>query len=101
MNKPVSREQVISELKKIIPQLADKYGVTSIGIFGSVARDQAIDSSDIDIVFKIDRPNLFTTVHIKNELENLFNIPVDLVRYRQNMNPYLKKRIDSEGIYVQ
>jgi hypothetical protein len=101
MDKPIARDQVINELKKITPLLYQKYGVTSIGIFGSVARNQASVSNDIDIVFQIDKPNLFTTVHIKEELENIFHIPVDLVRYRKNMNPYLKKRIDSECIYVQ
>jgi hypothetical protein len=33
-------------------------------------------------------------------LENALHMPVDLIRYRDKMNPYIKSRIDSEGIYV-
>jgi uncharacterized protein len=100
MNRKISRDYILNELKKITPLLSKKYGVTKLGVFGSVARDQASDESDVDIVFQISKPNLFVTVHIKEYLEQVLNMPVDLIRYRDSMNPYLKKRIDTEGIYV-
>lgn len=100
MNKRINREYILNELRKITPLLSQKYGVTKLGIFGSVARDQADERSDVDIVFQIKNPNLFVTVHIKEELEHALNVPVDLIRYRATMNPYIKRRIDSEGIYV-
>ncbi len=37
---------------------------------------------------------------IKEFLENLFECSVDIVRFRQNMNPFLKQQIENEGIYV-
>ena len=100
MKKRIRRDHVLSELRKINLELSKKYGVTKIGIFGSVAREEATEDSDIDIVFQIEKPNLYTTIHIKQDLEKLLHMPVDLVRYRNTMNPFLKKRIDSEGIYV-
>jgi len=94
------KDKIISILRESTPVLLKKYGVTRIGIFGSVARDDASEASDVDIVYEMSRPNLFTVVHLKDELENILNCSVDLVRYRERMNPFLKKRIEKEGVYV-
>ena len=53
----LKRSQVLEVLRQIKPSLYEKYGVTHLGIFGSVARDQATASSDIDIVMQIERPS--------------------------------------------
>jgi len=45
----------------------------NIGIFSSVARDEATESSDIDICIQTKIPNMFMLVHIKEELQNLFH----------------------------
>lgn len=82
------------------PVLQEKYGVTQLGIFGSVARDEATDKSDVDVVFEIEHPNLFTSVNIKEDLEAELNISVDLVHYRERMNTYLKARIEQDAMYV-
>jgi predicted nucleotidyltransferase len=76
------------------------YGILELGLYGSVAREQDKEFSDIDIFVKTKEPNPFILVHIKEELEKYFNKHVDIVRYRDNMNPYLKKRIEMDGIYV-
>ena len=93
-----------SEILKILAQYkrenSKKYGIDSIGIFGSYSKGLATDKSDIDVVVETKYPDLYTLVHIKDELEQLFNKPVDLVRNREKMNPYLKKRIDRDAQYV-
>ncbi len=94
------KDKILSILREIAPVLSERYGVTRIGIFGSVARDDASEASDVDIVYEMSRPNLFTVVHLKDELENILHCTVDLVRYRERMNPFLKKRIEKEGVYV-
>ena len=94
------KNKILLALKEIIPVLSEKYGVTRIGIFGSVARDDASEQSDVDIVYEMSRPNLFTVVHLKKELEHVLHCPVDLVRYRDRMNPLLKKRIEKDCVYV-
>jgi predicted nucleotidyltransferase len=95
-----NKRKILSTLREITPVLLEKYGVTRIGIFGSVARDVASQQSDVDIVYEMSRPNLFTVVHLKKELENVLNCPVDLVRFREKMNPLLKKRIERDCVYV-
>jgi predicted nucleotidyltransferase len=93
------RKQILAILAQISPLLREKNGVTKIGIFGSIARDQAGHDSDIDIVVEI-YPDLFKRISLKNELESILGKKVDVVRYRNRMNSFLKKRIDKEWLYV-
>jgi uncharacterized protein len=96
----VSREDVLKELKNLKPNLEKQYGVTKIGIFGSIARNEIHENSDVDVVVEMREPDLFYMVHIKETLEEKFNRPVDIIRYRTMMNNYLKVRIDREAIYA-
>ena len=80
-------------------EFEERYGVTRLGIFGSVARDEAADESDVDVVVEM-APDLFGRASLKEELETILGAKVDLVRYRRRMNHYLKSRIDREAHYV-
>ena len=77
-----------------------KFGVSAIGVFGSFARGESGPESDVDVVVKMVKPDLFYMVHIKEELEIDYQAKVDIVHYRDKMNSFLKKRIDSEAVYV-
>ena len=96
----MKRETAMALLKEQKEVLHSRFGVTRLGLFGSVARDEATSSSDVDVVMEMEHPNLFVAVNIKEELEEALGVRVDLVRYRERMNPFLKKRIDKEAIYV-
>jgi predicted nucleotidyltransferase len=96
----IDRDSVLSELKLLKPDFERNYGLTRIGLFGSVARNEIRDDSDIDVVIEMREPDLFYMVHIKEILENDFKRSVDVIHYRDNMNEYLKKRIQSEALYV-
>ncbi len=80
--------------------LESRYGVTKLGVFGSVARDEATEVSDVDVVVEMRKPDLFYMVHIKEELEEALNRPVDIVHYRKRMNEFLQKRINRDAVYV-
>ncbi len=55
------------------------YGVKSLALFGSVARDEAKPGSDIDLLVEFDRPvGLFGLVALQNRLEELLGCPVDI-----------------------
>ena len=71
-----------------------------IGIFGSVARGEQTEDSDVDVCVDLEVPSIFSLVHIKEELKQLFGCEVDVVRIRQNMDALLKKDIIEEGIYI-
>ena len=89
----------IQRLRDALPALQKRFGIQKMGIFGSVARNAASETSDIDIVVVMP-PSAFDMVHLKTQLEQLLQSSVDVVRYRPNMNAFLKARIDQEAIYV-
>ena len=96
----MNRDEILTVLRKYKRNYAEQYGILEIGVFGSVARGEIREDSDIDICIKTQTPNPFVLVHIKESLEELVHKPVDIVRVRENMNPFLKKRIEKEALYV-
>lgn len=95
-----SKAEILQLLSLYKPTAESKYGLTRIGIFGSVARDMQTENSDIDICYEGAIPSLLTLDLIQADLEQLFNCRVDMVRIRDNMNALLKKRIEKEAVYV-
>lgn len=81
-------------------QKAVQYGISRIGIFGSVARGEHSENSDVDICVDLESPSLFYMVHIREELQQLFGSPVDIIRIRPEMDALLKRDITEEGIYA-
>ena len=96
----MERSEILEVLKKYKERKSGIYGINRIGIFGSCAKGTTKDKSDIDVVIEINHLDIFALVHIKEELEEIFKTKVDIVRNRQKMNPYLKKHIEKEAIYV-
>jgi len=96
----MKQEELIDILRNYKNERANYYGIMTIGIFGSTARGDAREESDVDIVLRIREPDLFMLVGIKEELEERLHRPVDIVTYRDNMNLFLKKRIDEEAVYA-
>ena len=96
----MGRKDIIKTLRIYKKDVAEQYNILKIGVFGSVARDEAGEDSDVDVVIRISEPDLFMLVGIKNDLEDMLHRPVDIVTYRDTMNPFLKKRIDSEAVYA-
>jgi uncharacterized protein len=95
-----TKHEVLDGLQGMKTELARQYGVSRIGVFGSAARDQMRANSDVDIVVELANPDLFTMVHLKAALEEHLGTPVDIVQYREKMNPFLKAHIQNEAVYV-
>ncbi|KKO18336.1 MAG: nucleotidyltransferase domain-containing protein [Candidatus Brocadia sp.] len=96
----MGRDDVLAILRDFKQRFAEKYGILEIGIFGSTARDDAREDSDVDICIKTKTPDPFAIVHIKEEIESRIRKHVDIVRIREKMNPFLRERIEKEGIYA-
>jgi len=96
----MTRSEILKILKKYKNENAEKYGINNIGLFGSYSKDEGRHESDIDIIIETTEPDLFKLVHIKDELEKLLHKKIDIVRNREKMNPYLKKHIEKDAIYV-
>jgi len=96
----MTKKDIIKILRDYKNEVANQYNILTIGIFGSAARGEAGDESDIDIVVRISEPDFFMLAGIKDDLEKRLNNSVDIVTYRDSMNPFLKRRIDSEAVYA-
>ena len=99
-NETLTREKVLEELRFLKPALERQFGVRRLGVFGSIARNEAREDSDIDVVVELAEPDLFSLVHIKELLEQDLHHQVDIISYRERMNTYLKHHIQTEAIYV-
>lgn len=92
--------EILNLLKGYKMIALNKYGITSLCVFGSVARGEQTSQSDVDICYDGEIPSLLTLEMIQSDLEQLLESPVELIRFRKNMNPMLLQRINREGIYV-
>ncbi|MBI5815025.1 MAG: nucleotidyltransferase domain-containing protein [Nitrospinae bacterium] len=96
----MGRDDVLALLRDYKKKYAAKYGIIEIGVFGSSARNEATDDSDVDICVKTATPDAFALAHIRTDIEELVGKRVDIVRVRERMNPHLRKRIEKDGVYV-
>ena len=99
-NIPESADEVLTLLRTFMEHEKDVYGLLTLGIFGSFARNEADSDSDVDIVFETSKQNLFLTAKMKAELEDLLARRVDVVRLRKHMNSRLRQRIMQDVRYV-
>lgn len=96
----MGKQDILKILNLYKKEVANEYKISKIGIFGSTARGEANDKSDMDIVIRISEPDFFTLAGIKNDLEDRLKKPVDIITYTDTMNSFLKKRIDHEAVYA-
>ncbi|MHA4737938.1 nucleotidyltransferase family protein [Dyadobacter sp. MSC1_007] len=90
---------IVEILKELKPELADKYHVSSIGLFGSVVRDDFMPESDVDIIVDFSQPVGIEFVDLADLLEDKIGKPVDLVSKNGVKQRYLEE-ISPEIIYV-
>ena len=89
----------IKEIKSIIKPILNKYGINDIYLFGSYARGEAKDSSDIDIY--CDKGNIRTFIDqglLEDELEEALNKKVDIIFDSSYIDEYFKKQIMEDMI---
>jgi uncharacterized protein len=93
----MKRQEAITVLKTHQTALKE-FGVSSLMLFGSVARDEARPDSDVDLLVEFDRPvGLFTFVRLKRYLEEILGSSVDLGT-PDSLKPYLKETVSQEVI---
>lgn len=93
-------EDLQTELQTLKPLLAREYHVAEIGVFGSVARDEQHDDSDVDLLVEFEAPvSLFDLVRLENELAERLGVEVDVVT-KGSLRPRIGKRVDEDIVYV-
>ena len=96
----MKQEVVLQSLKQKNAELITKFGVKSLQLFGSVARDDATSTSDVDLLVEFSRPvGYFGLFALQDYLEKLLGCPVDLGT-PDSLRPYIKERVMGELIRV-
>ena len=96
----MTENEILSYLRKFREKNSRKYHIVKLGVFGSFSRGEGGENSDIDIAVELEKPKMFDLVGIKQEIEDALARPVDIVRIRDNMNNFLRNRIEREVIFV-
>lgn len=95
----MTKNDVLNYLKEHYQEFHEKYSVEKIGLFGSYARDEASENSDIDIFVQM-KPNLFSIIAVKEQIEEELQTKVDIIRAHKNIKPLLLEMIHKDLIYV-
>lgn len=96
----MSRAEVLDTLRAHRPILAERFGVTELAVFGSFARDQATDESDIDILVRFDGPPDWRTYFgAQHYLEDLLQRPVELAT-REDVRAEIRPHVEREAVDV-
>lgn len=88
-----------NKLLQIKPEMQQRHAVHSIGLFGSIVRDDFTDESDIDVIVDFNRPVGIEFIDLATFLESQLGRQVDLVS-RKGIKPKYLRQIEEEIVYV-
>ena len=98
----MQKQDIVEYLRTNKERVYRQYGVEFVALFGSFARDEANEDSDIDILYRVDtkkKLSMFKYLELLQHLENFFKRKIDLVRY-EKLKPRLKNYIQKDLTYV-
>lgn len=94
-------DEIRAILQRHLPEISERYHVTTIAVFGSVARGDQSATSDIDILVDIGQPVGWEIVHLQQRLEEILGLEVDLVtRNAVIRKPDLWRSIQEDLVYA-
>ena len=94
----ITTKEVIDKLADFKSRRSGHYGIERIGIFGSIARGQQNENSDVCV--KLNNASLITMYSIQAELEDIMKCKVDVVSLGAIMRPLFKKSLEEDAIYI-
>ncbi len=96
----MNRAEILDKLQAHKQTLAERFGVTGLALFGSYARGQAADGSDVDILVSFDGPATSKAYFgVQFYIEDLLGRPVDLVTEKA-LRPEFRPSVEREAVYV-
>ena len=91
---------ITDQQKRIIQHILEPFLPNRIGIFGSVARGEATQTSDLDILVDFNsRISLFDLIDLEEKLSDALHCKVDLVTER-SLHPSIKQFIDKDIVFI-
>ena len=95
-----TKEEILSMLKAELPNLRKEYGVDTLALFGSYARDRQREDSDIDMLVEfVETVDFFEFMRLEFHLTDLLGIKVDLVT-PDALRPIMKDDIMESAVYA-
>lgn len=94
-----TRQECLDRLRSVAPYIRQEYGVTSMCLFGSVARGENNADSDVDVFVDMP-PKFFLSIRLKHFLEDLLGTSVDLIGRHSNMNAFFLSQIKRDEIVI-
>jgi uncharacterized protein len=108
MSKKLAKEDMFERLKRELPYLQEKYGVERMALYGSFARSEQAEKSDVDLLVELARPLGFEFVELADYLEKVLGRKVDLATFstfhRSKQDPrrrHIAFNIEKELVYVR
>lgn len=93
-------KEILEQLRVYKAAKADVYGIETLGLFGSAARGEQQEDSDIDVCVKLKKADFFKRMSIQEDLESIFSRKVDVVSLGAIMRPFFKKTLERDAIFV-
>lgn len=91
---------ILRALRRELPLLRREYGVRRLGVFGSQIRGEATARSDLDVLVEFKQsPTFAKRLDLKERLESVVGIPVDLIE-RKQLKPYVRQRVEGEVVWI-
>lgn len=94
-----NRLECIERLKQATPYIRSEFGVDSLCLFGSMARGDNDEASDVDICVEMP-PKALKVVALKLYLQELLGVAVDIVRKTSRLDKFLVNEIHRDGICI-
>jgi uncharacterized protein len=95
----LTKEEILKRLREHKTELQQKFPLKSLALFGSYARNEQTDESDIDVLVEFSEPVGIEFIDLIEELEKLFNHKIDLVS-KKGIKPHYLPYIEDDAIYV-
>ena len=93
------KQECIKRILANADVIMNDYGVRSLRLFGSLARNEQHESSDVDVFVDMP-PHIYQIIGLKDFLEELWDCRVDLIRKHQNNNAFLLEQIEKDGVDI-
>ncbi len=101
MKETLSKDEIIDLIRTEKQFLKENFGVISIGLFGSYAKNQQTTDSDIDLLVEFSEPRFDWIANLYEHLENKFNKKIEIVRRRHLLKSRFANRVEQEIIYAR
>ncbi len=96
----LSTQEILDVLREFKKTYGEKYGIEQLALFGSAARGEQREGSDIDVCVKLKKTRFRIYMTMKEELEQTFHTKVDLLTLHENMRQLFRQNINRDAIYV-